>query len=230
MKAFTYTFILCFASCLWSCESRRDVDSTEATAATSEDTETIEVRKTGETAEEELENFRGWLNEQTAKGDESIRKEWPGIKGELRERNQKLEENFENLSEKSKQEYRELQNRYSRWEERQERRQQQPLNQDKVQEWQGTLLGEHKQISTIDPTDMREAYLTFMGTVRAKRRSWTQNEWDYVDNVYSSLNERRRQVEDQLTTGDKLKIRTLQAEYLALEGSADANSMVRDVK
>ena len=76
---------------------------------------------------------------------------------------------------------------------------------------------------------MREAYLTFMGTVRTKNRNWTQNDWDYVDYVYSTLNDRRGQVETQLSTADKLKIRTLQAEYLALEGAADTRSMVKGV-
>jgi len=79
----------------------------------------------------------------------------------------------------------------------------------------------------VQPENIREAYLTFMGEVRTNRRNWTQDDWDYVDYVYGQLNQRRREIEGQLRTADKLKIRTLQAEYLTLEGAADTQSMLR---
>lgn len=194
---------------------------------TADGEDTARVIKTGNTAEDELEEFRAWLNRQTEKGDTAIRREWPQVREELRERNARLEQKFDSLSEKSKEEYRTLQGRYERWEERQERRQQQPLDLTKVSQWQGQLLDEYKNLNRIQPDNIREAYLTFMGEVRAKRNNWTQDDWDYVDHVYSQLNQRRRELEGQLRTSDKLKIRTLQAEYLALEGSADTRDMLR---
>lgn len=225
---FRYTTILCLSFVLWSCENRRKVERTEEiTVDTAESEDTARVIKTGNTAEDELEEFRAWLNRQTEKGDTAIRREWPQVREELRERNAKLEQKFDSLSEESKEEFRTLQGRYDRWEERQERRQDQPLEPAKVTQWQNQLLDEYKNLNSIQPENIREAYLTFMGEVRTKRSNWTQDDWDYVDYVYSQLNQRRREIENKLRTSDKLKIRTLQAEYLALEGSADTQDMLR---
>ncbi|WP_162051839.1 hypothetical protein [Pontibacter pamirensis] len=223
-----YTAILCLSFALWNCESRREVETTEEiTVDTAETEDTARVIKTGNTAEDELEEFRAWLNRQTERGDTAIRREWPQVREELRERNVKLEQKFDSLSEQSKEEFRILQSRYERWEDRQERRQQQPLDPAKVTEWQDQLLDDYDNLNTIQPENIREAYLTFMGEVRAKRRNWSQDDWDYVDYVYSQLNQRRRQLEGELRTSDRLKIRTLQAEYLALEGSADTMDMLQ---
>ncbi|MCX2741117.1 DUF6565 domain-containing protein [Pontibacter anaerobius] len=234
MKKAPYTlrisFVVCFVTLLWSCDGRREVEGEDEVAVTTVEEDTATVVRSGESAEEELEEFRGWLNKQAAKGDTAIRREWPGVKEELRRRNARLESKFDSLSEESKAEYRELQNRYEQWEERQKQRMQQPLDAKQVAQWQEQLLREYDDLSKLQASQMREAYLTFMGTVRTKRSNWTQNDWDYVDHVYSQLNQRRRQLESQISTSDKLKIRTLQAEYLTLEGAADTQDMFREVE
>lgn len=224
----SYTFLFCLSLVLWSCEGRRQVEGNEEiTVDTAESGDTAKVIKTGNTAEDELEEFRAWLNRQTEKGDTAIRREWPSVREELRERNAQLEEKFDSLSEKSKEEFRGLQGRYNRWEDRQERRQQQPLDPNKLSQWRKELLRSYDNLDKVQPTNIREAYLTFMGEVRTNRSNWTQDDWDYVDYVYSQLNQRRREIEGQLRTADKLKIRSLQAEYLALEGAADTQSLLR---
>ena len=80
------------------------------------------------------------------------------------------------------------------------------------------------------PLSPREAYLTFIGVVRARKTRWTQDDWDYVDHVYSRLNDRKRQVDSALSTSDLVKIKTLQAEYLALEAGSDAKDLYQEVK
>ncbi|MBC5994311.1 hypothetical protein [Pontibacter cellulosilyticus] len=223
----TYISSLCLICLLYSCEGRRDIEDTEVVTVDTAEEDTAMVVKSGKTAEEQLEEFRGWLNKQSEKGDTAIRRNWPKVREELRQRNAQLEQNFDSLSEKSQEEYKDLRSRYERWEARQERRQQQPLETAKLERFQDQLLREYKDIKSISAGNIREAYLTFMGTVRAQRRNWSQDDWDYVDHVYARLNERRGQVEGQISTGDNIKIRALQAEYLALEGSADTQSAVR---
>ncbi|WP_242928707.1 hypothetical protein [Pontibacter vulgaris] len=218
------------------CERKRPVDDAkEITVDTAEKEDTIErdttkVVRTGETTEEKLEELRGWMNEKSTQGDSAIRSDWPEVREKIRQRTAELDKNVDSLSAKSRQEYNELKQRYERWEAREQRRQQMPLSQQKITQWQNQLLGEYKDIDKITAKNIREAYLTFMGVVRTKRRSWTQSDWDYVDYVYSKLNERRGQVEGQISTSDNFKIRTLQGEYLTLEGAADTQSMLNDVK
>ncbi|MBC5772933.1 hypothetical protein H8S95_02570 [Pontibacter sp. KCTC 32443] len=228
-KKFNILAAILLLSGLLACERTRTVDEAETTTVKTEEEDTAVVARTGETTEDKLEKLRSWMNDKKDRTDTAIRKEWPQTREELRRINKDIEENFDSLSAESKEEYRQLKSRYESWEARQDRRQQQPLDAAKLKTWQDQLLREYKDISKIEPANIREAYLTFMGTVRTKRRSWTQNDWDYVDNVYSSLNERRGQIEGQIGTADKLKIRSLQAEYLTLEGAADTQNMVRGV-
>jgi len=230
-----YASVIGLGLTLVSCEGRRQVEEGEATnndpiVTTDDRADTARLVVTDRTADDKLEEFRGWLNEQVDKGDNAIREDWPQTREKLRERNQELEQKFDSLSVEGKEEYRQLQDRYAQWEARQERRQQQPLNPKEIARWEDQLLGEYSSIEDISAATVREAYLTFMGGVRTKRRGWSQDDWDYADYVYGQLNQRRRQIEGEISTADNIKIRTLQAEYLALEGGADTKSILRGTK
>ncbi|MBX0332492.1 hypothetical protein K3G39_04500 [Pontibacter sp. HSC-14F20] len=225
----TYIIGFVVALLLWSCEGNRTAQETEEITV-DVPADTARVERTGRTVGERLESLRGWMNEKVERGDTAIQREMPGIKEDFRVRSTEIEQNLDSLSADSKAEYARLKERYERWENRQERRLNTPLDRAELDQWEEQLLREFKEIENIEPKDMREAYLTFMGVIRAKRRNWTQHDWDYVDNVYGQLNQRRGQVENQISNTDKLKIRALQAEYLTLEGAADAQSTVRNMR
>ncbi|MER2997733.1 hypothetical protein [Pontibacter populi] len=226
-KTMNWLAAILFSAGLFACEQTRTVEEGDAT---DRDRDTTIVATTGETTEDKLEKLRSWMNEKADRTDTAIRENWPETKEELRRMNEDIERNFDSLSTESKEEYRRLKQRYETWEARQERRQSQPLDPALVKTWEQKLLRDYQNISTIGPSSIREAYLTFMSEVRIKKRSWTPGDWDYVDHVYSKLNERRGQIEGQISTSDKLKIRTLQAEYLALEGAADTRNMLNEVE
>ncbi len=214
---------------LWGCEGNRTAENTEEITV-DVPADTARVERTGRTVDERLESLRGWMNEKVERGDTAIQREMPQIKEDFRQRSAEIEKNLDSLSADSKVEYNRMKQRYERWENRQERRQNTPLDAAELGQWQEQLLREFDDIETIEPQSMREAYLTFMGVVRAKRKNWTQSDWDYVDNVYGRLNQRRRQVEGQMSNSDRLKVRALQAEYLTLEGAADTQSMMRNMR
>jgi hypothetical protein len=230
-KTITYAAALFLGLSLWSCEGNRTAENTEEiTVDVPDRQDTARVERTGRTIDERLESMRGWMNEKVERGDTSINREMPQIKEDFRRRTAEIEQNLDSLSADSKAEYARLKQRYERWENRQERRQNTPLDAAELQVWQQQLLREFDNIDAITPQNIREAYLTFMGVVRAKRQNWTQNDWDYVDNVYGRLNQRRRQIEGQMANSDKLKIRALQAEYLSIEGAADAKSLLQNMR
>jgi hypothetical protein len=214
---------------LWGCDGNRTAQNTEEITV-EVPADTARVERTGRTVGERLESLRGWMNEKVERGDTAIQRDMPGIKEDFRRRSSEIEQNLDSLSADSKAEYARLKERYERWENRQDRRLNTPLDRNELIKWEEQLLREFKDIATIAPQDMREAYLTFMGVIRAKRRNWTQNDWDYVDNVYGQLNQRRGQIEGDISNSDKLKIRALQAEYLTLEGAADAQNAMRNMR
>ncbi|MHC2990602.1 hypothetical protein OB13_02995 [Pontibacter sp. HJ8] len=230
-KGMKYATALTLGLFLWSCEGNRTAENTEEiTVDTAEKEDTASVMRTGKTVDDQLESLRGWMNEKSEQADTAIREDWPEVKETFKKRSAELDKNIDSLSAESKAEYARLKQRYERWESRQERRQNTPLDAKEIAQWQEQLLREFNDIDTVTPQNIREAYLTFMGVVRAKRQNWTQNDWDYVDHVYGKLNQRRRQIEGQMSNSDKLKVRALQAEYLSIEGAADAKNMMQNMR
>ncbi|WP_018478575.1 hypothetical protein [Pontibacter roseus] len=229
-KHIQYVTVFFLATLLWSCEGNRTAENTEEITVDTTEQDTAQVVRSGRTVDDRLESLRGWMNEKVEQGDSSIQREWPDVKDDFRRRTAEIDQNLDSLSVESKAEYARLKQRYERWENRQERRQDTPLDVQELQQWQEQLLREFEDVDSISPQNVREAYLTFMGVVRAKRQNWTQNDWDYVDHVYGLLNQRRRQIEGEMSNSDKLKVRALQAEYLSLEGAADAKSLMQNMR
>lgn len=230
-KMMKYAGALLLSLFLWSCEGNRTAQNTEEiTVDGNAKEDTARMVRTGRTVDERLESLRGWMNEKAESADTAIRADWPEVKENFRKRTAEIDQNIDSLSAESKAEYARLKQRYERWESRQERRQNTPLDPHELAQWREQLLREYDSLETVTPQNVREAYLTFMGVVRAKRQNWTQDDWDYVDHVYSQLNQRRRQIEGQMSNSDKLKVRSLQAEYLTLEGAADARSLMQNMR
>ena|SRR5688572_901369 len=211
-----------------ACErTQRTETNTQAT-----ETDSVSVSRTETTTKpnEELNEFRTWVNDKTTEADSNASRRWPKVKEEFRTKTAKMETHMDSLSEDSKREYAELKKRYELWEKKQETRTAQPLNETTLAKWRKQLLGEHQDLTTVNGANARETYLLFMGIVRAKKSNWTLTDWDYVDHVYTELNNRKSQIESKIPMTDRLKIKSLQAEYLALEGAADAQDAYENVK
>jgi hypothetical protein len=213
------------AGLLLACETR--TTTTQTTTGETGDTAVV-IRKETK-ASRELEDFKAWVNNKAQRTDSSSKENWPKIKEEFRQRAARLDSKADSLSAEGKAELQELKSKYQGWEAQKDKRTSQPLDPAKLQKWEQDLLA-NKKVAAITAPEMREMYLTFMGVVRAQKRRWSQEDWDYVDHVYSRLNERKQQVESAIPAADRLKIKTLQAEYLALEAGSDAKDLYQHVK
>jgi hypothetical protein len=213
---------------LTSCERTRKTET--RTEADHRDTVTVTRTETKTKPNDELNEFRDWVNKKTTQADTNAKRRWPKVKEEFKTKSAQVEQNLDSLSEDSKREYAELKKRYENWEKTQEARSEQPLDETTLNTWRRQLLGDRSAYSTITGANAKETYLLFMGIVRAKAENWSQNDWDYVDHVYSELNDRKSQIESRISAIDRLKIKSLQAEYLALEGTSDAKDAYRNVK
>ncbi|TXK45798.1 hypothetical protein FVR03_11945 [Pontibacter qinzhouensis] len=223
--------LLLSTTLLWACDGNRTADNTtERILDTTQSKDTLTVVKTGKTAEDQLADFREWMASKTSSSDSSGTNRGTETREEFKKRTAQVEARLDSLSVRSKAEYERLKGQYQQWEARQERRQQTPLDAQKLSQWQDQLLREYSDLSKITNQNARQAYLTFMGEVRAKRQNWTLDDWDYVDHVYGLLNQRTRQFDNQLATADKVKIKTLQAEFLTLEAAADTRSMLGSMR
>ncbi|KAA5546452.1 hypothetical protein [Adhaeribacter rhizoryzae] len=225
-KLAIWSYSLALSAVILACESR----TTTQTTTTTDGNDTTTVTRRTTKASDELEEFRGWVKNKADRTDSAARENWPEVKEDFKRRTARLDSKADSLSAEARAEYNRLKAEYQIWEEKNAQRASQPLDPNKLRQWEQELLGPTKELTTLTAADMRETYLLFMGIVRAKKNKWTQDDWDYVDNVYARLNDRKEELEGGLSTADRLKIKSLQAEYLALEATHDAKDLYQHVR
>ncbi|WP_299987018.1 hypothetical protein [uncultured Pontibacter sp.] len=179
--------------------------------------------------EQDLEDFRTWMNKRVSQGDSITRAEWPVIKQEFRTRTQSLDRNSGQMSEASKQEYGELKTRYNEWEAEKEERYGDPLNRETAAAWERRLAGTNK-IGQLKASQLRGTFIRFMENVRAQRTDWSLRDWDYAEHVYLLLSDRKQQVLSQMNNSDKMKVAALQLEFNTLRKSRDAKDRYNQMR
>jgi hypothetical protein len=92
------------------------------------------------------------------------------------------------------------------------------------------LLGSYADIERLTPTTIEPAFVQFMQQVRARRKQWSQRDWDYATALSRRLNAQFRALRLDIKGRDELHIRALQTEFTALETSRDVKDLGDAVK
>ncbi|MBK0404000.1 hypothetical protein I5M27_13480 [Adhaeribacter sp. BT258] len=221
--AFSAAVVFCLSSCERTTRTETNTEATDRDTVTVSRTETTTKTK----ADDEVRDFQDWVNDKTNRADSNAKEKWPEVKEDFKTRSAQLDAKMDSFSADTRREYEAAKARYQAWENRRDTRTSRPLDNAHLSSWRNTLLGNFGNLKTVTATNVKEVYLTFMGAVRAKKANWTQEDWDYVDQVYGELNQRKREIDNAISTTDAVKIKTLQAEYLTLEASADAQDVTR---
>jgi hypothetical protein len=88
------------------------------------------------------------------------------------------------------------------------------------------LMGPYSgQINALTPADLPNAYAQLIREARTQRATWTERDWDYARAVYQRLNDQLKQVRMDLPARDELRIRTRQAEFVALQAGHAAKGV-----
>ncbi len=169
--------------------------------------------------QDELGDFRNWVNTTTGSVADKTEEDWQQAKEDFKMRTQELDQKQEHFSGEVKQDYQHLKQQFT---EADEMYQSSHMEAQKV-EWQRNLLGTYADLSTINETNVREAYITFMDNVREQRKNWTDKEWEMAKVVLNSLDERRKAITADIPTDSQIKIKALQMEFHTLETGADAS-------
>ncbi|WP_114782469.1 hypothetical protein [Botryobacter ruber] len=179
--------------------------------------------------EKDLASLRDWMSRKAGQADSITRAEWPVIKREFREMTASLDRNSNSMTETDKQEYGQLKSKYQTWEEKTEGSYGEPLNRDEARRWEIDLVGTSA-ISSVTAEEMRETFTYFMEQVRISRGLWNLRDWDYAEHVYLQLSDRKQQVLDKMTNGDKIKVAALQVEFNTLRKSHDVREKLESKK
>lgn len=171
-------------------------------------------------AEQDLKQLREWVQLQSDKISMTTRAEWPSIKSEFARQASKIEGGFQSLSDQSKREFLELKTKFENLETK-PLYDEIPLQTEEVKLREKDLLGVYSNIQNIKPTQMAQAYLAFIHSVRAKRQTWIPRDWDYAEYVLQKLASRKAAIEDKLNTLDEVKIRAWTGEFYTLRAGRE---------
>ncbi len=106
----------------------------------------------------------------------------------------------------------------------------QPISDATAATFAAELLDTYAAIGQLTPATIEPAFVQFMQQVRARRKAWTQRDWDYATAISRQLNARFRKIRLDIKGRDELHIRALQTEFTALETSRDVKDLREAVK
>ena len=109
-------------------------------------------------------------------------------------------------------------------------RSRQPLDKAGETAFTNELLGTYSAVETLTPATIEPAFVQFMQQVRARRKQWTQRDWDYATAISRRLNAQFRNIRLDIKGRDELHIRALQTEFTALETGRDVKDLGDAVK
>lgn len=171
-------------------------------------------------AEGDLNEFRSWVNTQTNNVAERTEEDWQRTKADFQRRTAELDQKQNKFSDKLKADYEELKAEFRK---RDEERGRVAERRSELSKWEKDLLGTYADMATINAENVHQAYVTFMDNVRSRREVWDNEDWEMAKMVLEELNDRKDEINDEITTEDEVKIKALQMEFTALETGNDAD-------
>ena len=190
-----------------------------------------------EQAEQDLVELRNWIGNKLDRAATATADERAVLRSEFNELTARIDRGVDNLAEESKEEYKELRNRFNEWdteqarleEERQNQQNQSAMDPAREREWTIQLMGtSFENINNVPADQIDEAYVAFMQSVRDKDGNWGDTEWQYAQAVLDRLKERKHQLGSALSTEDRLKVEALEAEFGTRKAASDVKEEIKN--
>ncbi|PRY14439.1 hypothetical protein CLV24_104252 [Pontibacter ummariensis] len=169
-----------------------------------------------QSVEDELTDFRAWVNEQTSDLTNRTKEDWQQAKQDFRTRTAELDQQQDNFSDELKEEYKQLKQVFTDADDAYER----SLRDKRMNEWERNLLERWADMTTINENSVGEAYATFLENVRLKKDGWNENDWEMANMVFEELNERKEEIAGNIQTETEVRIKALQMEFQTLQNAA----------
>lgn len=137
---------------------------------------------------------------------------------------------LDTLADKTATDLKRVGHRAARWDSTSRARHRQPLDTEATQSFTQELLGTYAGIDQLTVQQLDPAYTQLLRQTRARRREWTQRDWDYASSVFKRLNARYRAIRLDLPARNELHIKALQTEFEALETGRDLKDLGQAVR
>ena len=169
----------------------------------------------GHKKDDDVESFKVFVTDLKAKSEEEAKENWEAIEKEYNEKvtvidqkTDKLEDEIKKEYEQLKKDYEELKTKYS--------------VQMKEDDVDGNLQNLYEvvltnkgdmDLSAVTASNIVAVYAGFVDIVDAQKDIYTREDWDEVDILWDALNERKNELEDNLSNEQRMKISEDKVKY-----------------
>jgi chromosome segregation ATPase len=173
------------------------------------------------TREQEIEGdvneFRSWVNSQTNKLEERTEEDWKNTKADFRRRTEELDQKQERFSARLRADYQQIKEDFRT---RERERDSLSNRQARLSQWERDLLGQYANGASISAGNIQLAYSTFIDNVRARYKTWDNEDWEMAELVLEELNQRKEAFEGMADEAE-VRIKAMQMEFVALRSGVD---------
>ena len=183
------------------------------------------------TPEQDLRTFSNWVDEKLEMKTATVRLDWGTLQRDYARMTKRLDAATDSLSVQSRREYLGQKARYKAWAIEQGHPVPETVlvgvaRDSAVSGVQRKLLNTSKPINRAMASALPDLYSRLVETTRVQHSRWTKTNWDEANVVLNRLNDRYSQVGDQLPIEDRVRVRSLQAEFKTLEKARDLKGIL----
>ncbi|MCC3152309.1 hypothetical protein Q3A66_03510 [Hymenobacter sp. BT770] len=183
------------------------------------------------TPEQALRTFSNWVDAKLELNMATVRLDWGTIQSDYTRMTKRLDAATDSLSVQSRREYLGQKARYKAWAAEQGHPVPETVlvgeaRDSAVSTVQLKLLNTSAPINRAMASALPDLYSRLVESTRAQHSRWTKANWEEANLVLSRLNDRYSQVGDQLPIEDRVRVRSLQAEFKTLEKARDLKGIL----
>lgn len=183
------------------------------------------------TLEQDLRAFSNWVDEKLELQMATVRLDWGTLESDYARMTKRLDGAADSLSVQSRREYLGQKARYEAWATDNGHPVPKPVlvgaaRANAVDNVQRKLLSTTAPINRASASALPNLYARLVETTGDQHKTWTKTNWEEANLLLSRLNDRYEQVGTQLPLEDRVRVRTLQAEFRALEKARDLKGIL----
>ncbi len=181
--------------------------------------------------DQELRTFSNWVDDKLELNMATVRLDWGTIENDYSRMTKRLDGALDSLTDQSRREYLGQKARYKVWAaENGHPVVEIPLAGEErnsaVNDMQRKLLNTTAPINRAMASTLPDLYSRLIESTRMSHKRWLKTDWEGANLVLERLNARFEQVGTQLQLEDRVRIRTLQAEFRTMEKARDLRGIL----
>ena len=166
--------------------------------------------------DDDVESFRVFVTDLSHQTKEEVKENWGELEKEYEEKVAVIDKKKDHLEDNIEEEYEQLKKDYNEMKADIKAEMETEENQHgHLHDLYNTILTNEgdMDLSAVNATNIEGIYSSFVAAVDLHKDDYTREDWDEVDVLWDALNKRKNEVEDNLTSMQKVKIGEEKVKY-----------------